>query len=86
VEGAYDSTKYYLRYFQYQGKGTLSDEQDRVFVPNDSYLLPKKEFRLYFMPKSGQSHQVELTFYDSFKHIHPVTLVFNIESDTINNL
>jgi hypothetical protein len=82
IDGTYENTKYYLRYFQYEGKGALSDEQDMVFVPNDSYLLSKKEFRLYFMPKTGDSHNIELTFYDSFKHIHPVTLSFSLESES----
>jgi hypothetical protein len=76
VGGSYDSTRYYMRYFQYSGKGTLNNEDGLVFVPNDAYLLPKKVFRLYFVPQSGSQHQLGLTFYDSFEHRHEVELSF----------
>jgi hypothetical protein len=81
IDGSYDSTKYYLRYFQYAGKGTLADEAGQVFAPNDAYLLTKKIFRLYFTPTLGTQQQLELTFYDSFNHKHPVELTFAIEED-----
>ncbi|MDR1225752.1 MAG: DUF3872 domain-containing protein, partial [Prevotellaceae bacterium] len=76
AEGSYDSTKYYVRYFQYSGRGTLSSEDGLAFVPNDAYRLPKKVFRLYFAPLSGSQHQLGLTFYDSFDHRHEVELNF----------
>lgn len=81
VEGSYDSTKYYLRYFQYSGKGTLSNEDGLALMPNDSYLLAKKIFRLYFVPLSGAQHQLGLTFYDSFDHRHEVELNFAVETE-----
>ena len=81
VGGSYDSAKYYLRYFQYSGRGTLADEAGQTFVPNDSYLLPKKQFRLYFTAAAGSQHQLELTFYDNFNHRHPVELTFGIEQE-----
>ncbi|GHT72996.1 hypothetical protein FACS189456_2840 [Bacteroidia bacterium] len=82
IDGSYDSTKYYLRYFQYAGKGTISDEAGQVFFSNDAYLLPNKVFRLYFVPTLGTAHQLELTFYDTFNHKHPVELSFTIEQET----
>jgi hypothetical protein len=81
VGGSYDSTKYFVRYFQYAGKGTLSNEEGLAFVPNDSYLLEKKIFRLYFSPQSGAQHQLGLTFYDSFDHRHEVELNFASEEE-----
>jgi hypothetical protein len=83
VGGSYDSTKYFLRYFQYAGKGTLSSEDGLAFVPNDAYLLPKKVFRLYFSPLSGAQHQLGLTFYDSFDHRHEVELNFGVENEDV---
>ncbi|MDR1226789.1 MAG: DUF3872 domain-containing protein [Prevotellaceae bacterium] len=50
IGGSYDSAMYYVRYFQYVGKGTLTDESGTTFFPNDSYRLTKKKFRLYFQP------------------------------------
>jgi hypothetical protein len=79
VGGSYDSTKYFVRYFQHSGKGTLSSEDGLTFTPNDAYLLPRKVFRLYFAPLSGSQHQLGLTFYDSFDHRHEVELNFASE-------
>jgi uncharacterized protein (DUF58 family) len=81
VGGSYDSTRYYLRYFQHAGRGTLSSEEGVVFAPNDSYPLPKKVFRLYFSPLTGTQHQLALTFYDSFDHRHEVELTFGVEAE-----
>jgi hypothetical protein len=78
-DGHYDSTKYFMRYFQYTGKGILVDETGIVFIPNDTYQVYRKPFRFYFTPTSGQQHQLELTFYDSFENIHALTLNFTTE-------
>jgi hypothetical protein len=79
--GHYDGTEYFMRYFQYAGKGTLTDETGTVFIPNDAYRVYKKPFRFYFTPTSGQQHQLELTFYDSFENIHVLTFNFSIEEE-----
>lgn len=79
IGGSYDSTRYFVRYFQYDGKGRLEDENGTMFFPNDSYLVPNKKFRLYFTPTSGDNHSLELVFYDSFKHQQVVELAFAIE-------
>jgi uncharacterized protein (DUF58 family) len=78
--GNYDGTEYFMRYFQYTGKGTLVDETGIVFVPNDTYRVYKKPFRFYFTPTSGQAHQLELTFSDSFENTHILTFNFTIEA------
>jgi hypothetical protein len=79
IGGSYDSTQYFVRYFQYDGKGQLADESGTVFFPNDSYLVPNKKFRLYFTPTSGDSHTLELVFYDSFKRQQVFELTFAME-------
>ncbi|MDR2409723.1 MAG: DUF3872 domain-containing protein [Bacteroidales bacterium] len=79
--GHYEGTEYFMRYFQHTGKGTLVDETGAVFVPNDAYRVYKKPFRFYFTPASGQQHQLELTFYDSFGNIHILTFNFAIEAE-----
>jgi hypothetical protein len=80
-ENNYDGTEYFMRYFQYTGKGTLEDETGIVFIPNDAYPMYKKPFRFYFTPTSGQQHQLELTFYDSFENTHILTFNFTIEEE-----
>jgi hypothetical protein len=79
IEGHYDGTEYFMRYFQYTGKGTLIDETGVVFAPNDAYRVYKKPFRFYFTPTSGQQHQLELTFYDTFNNVHALRFDFTIE-------
>jgi hypothetical protein len=79
--GRYDSARYYVRYFQHAGRGLLTDEGGRAFVPNDAYRLPKETFRLYFQPTKGDSHALELVFFDSFNHRHQVDLSFTVEQE-----
>jgi hypothetical protein len=80
-DGSYDGTEYFMRYFQYTGKGTLVDETGVIFIPNDAYQVHKKPFRFYFTPTSGRQHQLELTFFDSFGNIHSLTFNFTIEEE-----
>jgi hypothetical protein len=85
--GRYDSTTYYVRYFQYEGKGSLRFDNGETLFPNDSYRLDRNIFRMYFLPNpTYASHQIELTFYDSYRHEHPLTFNFNvIAPDTATN-
>ena len=46
-EGDFDGTVYTIRYFQYDGTGSLKLENGTVFKPNDRYLLEDTKFRLY---------------------------------------
>ena len=38
-EGEFDGAVYTIRYFQYDGEGTLKLDNGLVFLPNDRYLL-----------------------------------------------
>ncbi len=84
IGGNYENTQYFMRYFQYTGKGTLTSESGQVFVPNDAYDMQKQPFRFYFTPQLGEQHQVELTFYDSFNHEHILMFNFTIEEEETN--
>lgn len=50
--GNYSNTQYYLRYFQFDGKGTLRYYDDAPYLPNDLYSLPTEQFRLYYTSNS----------------------------------
>lgn len=78
-EDRYKETKYFLRYFQPDGKGILKDEQGRVFEPNDSYPLSSEIFRLYYTSQSTDQQKIDITFYDSFGR--EVELSFNFTND-----
>ena len=45
-EGNYANTLYTLRYFQYEGKGSLKLVDGPTLVNNDRVLLESKQFRL----------------------------------------
>lgn len=78
-DGHYNGTSYYLRYFLYDGKGTLMTANGTAFIPNDCYELEEKEFRLYYTSHADQQHNFEIVFYDNFGN--EVTLEFSFNSD-----
>ena len=47
-EGEFDGAVYTIRYFQFDGEGTLKLDNGLVFLPNDRYLLENEKFRLYY--------------------------------------
>jgi hypothetical protein len=74
--GKYANAKYYVRYFQPDGKGTLTLE-GRSLIPNDSYELRKEEFRMYYTSQCEEQQVIDLTFYDTFKNKIEVSLSFS---------
>lgn len=65
-EGNYTNTLYTIRYFQYDGEGTLKLVDGPVLVNNDRVLLESKEFRLTYTAKSSGSHKLLVVVEDSF--------------------
>ena len=53
--GNYNNTQYYLRYFQFDGQGTLRYYDEPPYLPNDLYSLPTEQFRLYYTSNSTVS-------------------------------
>lgn len=47
-EGDYEQARFFIRYFQTDGKGELKMDDGTVFLPNDLYPLNKTTFRLYY--------------------------------------
>lgn len=64
--GDFTETRYYLRYFQFDGSGTLKYYDDAPYLPNDSYELSQKEFRLYYTSSSTVSQKFKIWITDSF--------------------
>ncbi len=56
-EGNYTNTLYTIRYFQYDGEGTLKLVDGPVLVNNDRVLLESKTFRLNYIAKSSDAHK-----------------------------
>lgn len=78
-EGVYDNVRYYLRYFQYDGEGQLWMDGGEPFLPNDTYEVNSKSFRLYFRSLSEDAHNIEVVFFDSFGKEFPLSFTFNNE-------
>jgi hypothetical protein len=84
IEGAYNGTKYYLRYFQFTGSGNLTDERGIPFYLNDTYEVPNKTFRLYFTPQNGQQHSLTIVFSDSWGHEKSVDIDVSLIEETVD--
>ena len=65
-EGNYANTLYTIRYFQYDGDGTLRLVDGPVLVNNDRVLLESKTFRLNYTAKSADSHKFLVVVEDNF--------------------
>lgn len=66
AEGNYTNTLYTIRYFQYDGEGTLKLVDGPVLVNNDRVLLESKEFRLTYTARSNGSHKILVVCEDNF--------------------
>jgi len=65
-EGNYTNTLYTIRYFQYDGEGSLKLVDGPVLVNNDRVLLESKTFRLNYTAKSDQQHRFLVVVEDNF--------------------
>ncbi|RRJ89090.1 DUF3872 domain-containing protein [Paenimyroides tangerinum] len=73
----YHHTQYYLRYFQFDGQGTLRYYDDDPYLPNDLYPLAKEQFRLYYTSTSTVSQTFDVWISDSFGNEKQVSFQFN---------
>ena len=77
--GSYANAKYYVRFFQPDGKGELTLD-GRTLEPNDGYEIKKDTFRMYYTSQCEERQVIDLTFYDSNKN--QVELSFNFANNT----
>ncbi|WP_444660049.1 DUF3872 domain-containing protein [Flavobacterium columnare] len=75
--GNYSNTQYFLRYFQFDGQGTLRYYDELPYLPNDLYSLPKEQFRLYYTSGSTVSQSFEVWISDSFGNEKQLSFEFN---------
>ncbi|MDR1092260.1 MAG: DUF3872 domain-containing protein [Prevotella sp.] len=79
-EGNYQDAKFYIRYFQPDGKGELRMDDGTVFKPNDLYPLTKEVFRLYYTSRCADQQVIEVYIQDSFGQVIQKTFSFQNES------
>jgi len=75
--GNYNDTQYYLRYFQFDGQGTLAYHDEPPYLPNDLYGLPTEQFRLYYTSTSTVSQSLKVWISDNFGNEKQVSFQFN---------
>lgn len=64
--GEFADALYTIRYFQYNGEGTLSLDNSLVLLPNDRYLLENEKFRLYYTSGCEESQNFVVVVEDNF--------------------
>lgn len=75
--GNYSNTQYFLRYFQFDGQGTLRYYDEPPYLPNDLYSLPTEQFRLYYTSASSVSQSFEVWISDNFGNEQQISFQFN---------
>ena len=78
-EGSYEDTKFYIRYFQVDGKGQLKLDNGTILLPNDLYLLEKETFRMYYTSHSTDQQVIDVYIEDS--HGQVVQKTFSFQND-----
>lgn len=64
--GEFADVLYTIRYFQFDGEGTLSLNNNLVLLPNDRYLLEDKQFRLYYTSECEESQNFVVVVEENF--------------------
>lgn len=76
-EGSYSGNQYFIRYFQFDGQGTLQYYDAPGYIPNDLYPLPLEQFRLYYTSHSIVSQSFDVWISDNFGNEKQLSFQFN---------
>ena len=76
-EGNYANALYTIRYFQFEGEGTLKMDNGITFLPNDRYLLENEKFRLYYTSGCSEAQNFIVVVEDNFGNAYEMELDFN---------
>ena len=79
----YDENRYFIRYFQYEGKGSLrTSPQGEALFANDVYPLASKgAFRLYYTSASEANQSLSVWISDSFGNEQKLDFEFNAKKE-----
>ncbi len=81
-KGTFSDNRYTIRFFQSEGSGELRLGKDgEVFLPNDRYPLPDKEFRLYYTSRSDDSQAFEVVVENSTGNAVKLEFSFNAKKE-----
>lgn len=85
-EGNFQDTKFYIRYFQVDGKGQLQLDNGTVLLPNDLYLLEKETFRMYYTSYCTDQQIVDVYIEDNHGQVVQKTFSFQNDRDDEDDL
>ena len=80
AEGKTDNTIYTIRYFQFEGDGTLKMDNGIVLQPNDRYLLEKEIFRMYYTSECDESQNFIVVVEDNYGQLYEMEFDLNNEN------
>lgn len=75
--GNYANALYTIRYFQFEGEGTLKMDNGITFLPNDRYLLENEKFRLYYTSGCSEAQNFIVVVEDNFGNAYELEFDFN---------
>lgn len=75
--GHYLGAQYFIRYFQFDGQGTLRYYDQPKYLPNDLYPLQAEQFRLYYTSQSSVSQSFDVWISDHFGNEKKLSFQFN---------
>lgn len=75
-EGNFQDSKFYIRYFQVDGKGQLQLDNGTILLPNDLSLLEKETFRMYYTSHCTDQQVIDVYIEDSFGQVAQKTFSF----------
>ena len=76
-EGDYADALYTIRYFQFEGEGTLKLDNGIAFLPNDRYLLEHDKFRLYYTSACDEAQNILVVLEDNFGNSYELEFDWN---------
>jgi hypothetical protein len=82
-EGDYEQARFFIRYFQPDGKGKLRMDDGTVFLPNDLYPLDKTTFRLYYTSHCSDQQVINVYIEDNFGQV--VQKTFSWQSEKVED-
>ena len=81
-EGEFVEALYTIRYFQFEGEGTLKMDNGITFLPNDRYLLENDKFRLYYTSECEEAQNFIVVVEDNFGNAFELDFDFNDDTPT----
>lgn len=75
--GNFSGVSYKIRYFQFEGAGTLRYYNEPAYLPNDLYDLPQMQFRLYYTSQSTVTQSFDVWISDNFGNEKQLSFQFN---------